>query len=170
MQSLIMLEETIPIWPPMAEQLLMLDKLALSKMLDDISSKAQTSTANSVPMPRPRSYTIEEAEKLPVGCQKDELVLKRNASSNRQHIILPPLSLPLEKNILKTNPSQIGVAGTWFAQDFVKNLKTMGEMRVFIDGKKTIEMIIATNFIEGDGDNMEIEVIRSLPSLQDEAR
>ncbi len=83
---------------------------------------------------------------------------------------MPPLSIPLEKNIDKTNPSQIGVAGTWFAQDFVENLKTMGEMRVFIDGKTTIDTIIATKFIEGEGDNMEIEIIRSLPSLQDRTR
>ncbi len=83
---------------------------------------------------------------------------------------MPPLPIPLEKNIDKTRPLQIGVAGTWFAQDFVKNLKTMGEMRVFIDSKRTINIIIATKFIEGEGDNMEIEIIRSLPSLQDKTR
>lgn len=153
----------------MAEQMVMLDKFTLTKHLDEVARKSE-SAKNKMLMPRPKSYTISEAKLIPIEDQLQNLVLKRNGSSNRNHVVLPPHVMPLEHNITDHSTSPLGVYGTWFAQDYVENLKTMGEIRVFMDGTKAIETILATKFTQDTGSEMEMEVIRGFPSLQNVPR
>lgn len=158
-----MLEQHISVWPPVHEHKMMLDKLKVTRRLDAISRDSTPPTV------RPRTYTLHEAtDVLDKDTIQNELVLKRNSSGNRDHIILPPLEVPLERNIVRQQEKgTLGVHGTWFAQDYVENLKTMGEMRLFITYLKNIECAIATRFT-GNTADMEVEEMCKIPFLQDE--
>lgn len=159
-----MLEETIPIWPPMAEQKLIQDKYALTQLLDQVAE----SMSSSLPCPRPQTYTVAEATELPPEVQRDNIVLKRNSSSCKRHVILPPIRRSLEQAIQRLDRNgRLGVHGTWFAQDFIENLKSVGEIRVYLNGCKSIESIIATKFKDHQSDELEVEFIRSIPPLTD---
>lgn len=155
------LEKNIPVWPPIQEQKMMLNKYEVAKRLDIIAK-----TSNH-PSPRPHTYTISEASTFTHEKQTQQLVLKRNTSGNNDHIMLPPLLDPLIHNIVnRQNRESLGIHGAWFAQDYIENLKTMGEMRVYLCGLKSIKSTISTRFT-GNDSTMEIEDVVNIPFLQE---
>ena len=162
-----MLEKHIPIWPPIYEQKMMLDKMKVTRRLDTIAIESNVNE----PDPRPRTYTIAEAERLPSETKENGLVLKRNSSSNHDHIQLPPLVIPLMDNVADRKDNDLGIYGTWYAQDYLDSLRTMGEMRVFLLDGKEIRSTIATRFTGGDS-NMEMEdvIVENIPFLQEKPK
>jgi len=152
-----MLDKTIPIWPPLYEQMVVMDKIKQIKTLDSIAESMQT--------PRPKTYTIQEAQQLPLLHRKQGLVLKRNNSSCNEHVILPPLKSDLASNISQPDTTkELGVYGTWFAQDYVASLRTTGELRVFMVDGKTAEVMLGTTFSD-NSQGLTIEVLKSPPLL-----
>ena len=144
-----MLEKHIPIWPPLSDQLLRHDKMKMTEILDEVAEKMNK--------PRPVTWRVDEVPDEEVG----NVILKRNASSCRKHFIPHPItSETLRSAIDKQESGKMGVHGTWLAQEFVDNLKDMGEVRVYMTQKSVIQGIVLTNFLDEDGDEMSMECVK----------
>ena len=144
----------------------MMDKFKVTKRLDEIA------LCSNPPAMRPKTYTIREALKhVDDDALANNIVLKRNSSQCKEHVILPPLRMPITRNIsLHEDKGHLGVHGVWFAQEYVQPLKTMGEMRLFIKELKDIECALSTRFISESSQDMEVDHISKIPALQNEPK
>jgi hypothetical protein len=103
-------------------------KAGLTKRLDFISDSMGTK--------RPKTTPLKRGGPIPTG-----VVLKRTQSDCQSHVFLPKSNRPVRWEDLKEGPP----GSVWLAQDFVPELRSLGEWRSVIVGGDLV-YVVHTNY------------------------
>lgn len=141
------LELFVRIWPPLQEQRFLYAKIGYTAVIDQ-------SIAGEPGQRRPRTLERSKWQDIPAECR----VYKREWSAESKHVRLPEAN---HKAPTKNNKNPFDV---WFAQDYNKHIREIGEIRIVV---ARCSEIIATVLTEPKGTDWTRSTLTAIASLSE---